>query len=81
MKFKIESYQDEVLCDVIPMDIYHMLMDRTWQLDRYAVHDVHENTYTLEKDGVKHKMKLLEEIDENVCNILLEYVLLMEGSS
>ena len=56
MKFKIGSYQDEVLCDVIPMDIWHMLLGRPWQFDRHVVHDGRANTYTLTKDGVKHKL-------------------------
>ena len=30
VKFKIGSYQDEVLCDIIPMDICHMLLGRPW---------------------------------------------------
>ena len=49
MKFKIGSYQDEVMCDVIPMDIYHMLLGRPWQFDRHDVHDGHANTYTLKR--------------------------------
>ena len=57
MKFKIGSYQDEVLCDVIPMDICHMLLGRPWEIDMHDVHDGHVNTYTLKKDGLKHKMK------------------------
>ena len=28
VKFKIRSYQDEVLCDIIPMDICHMFLGR-----------------------------------------------------
>ena len=28
VKLKIGSYQDEVLCDIIPMDICHMLLGR-----------------------------------------------------
>ena len=28
MKFKIGSYQDEVLCDIIPMDICHIFLSR-----------------------------------------------------
>ena len=28
VKFKIGSYQDEVLCDIIPMDVCHMLLGR-----------------------------------------------------
>ena len=68
MKFKIGSYQDEVLCDVIPMDICHMLLGRSWQFDRHVVHDGRVNTYTLTKDGVKHKLEPLKEIDEKVCS-------------
>ena len=68
VKFKIGSYQDEVLCDVIPMDICHMLLGRPWQFDRHAVHDGRANTYTLTKDGVKHKLKPLQETNEAVCN-------------
>ena len=70
------SYQDEVLCDVIPMDICHMLLGRLWQFNRHDVHDGRANTYTLTKDGVKHKLKPLQETNEVVCR-LLEYVLLM----
>ena len=69
MKFKIGSYQDEVLCDVIPMDICHMLLGRSWQFDRHVVHDGHANTYTLTKDGVKHKMKPLQEMNEMVFSV------------
>ena len=28
VKFKIGSYHDEVLCDIIPMDVYHLLLGR-----------------------------------------------------
>ena len=68
MNFKIGSYQDEVLCDVIPMDICHMLLGRPWQFDRHVVHDGHANTYTLTKDRVKHKLKPLQETNEAVCS-------------
>ena len=77
VKFKIGSYQDEVLCDVIPMDICHMLLGRPWQFDRHVVHDGCANNYSLTKDGVKHKLKPLQETNEKVCSAL-EYVLLME---
>ena len=45
-----------------------MLLGRPWQFDRHVVHDGHENTYTLIKDGVKHKLEPLKEIDEKVCS-------------
>ena len=30
VKFKIGSYHDEVLCDIIPMDVCHLLLGRPW---------------------------------------------------
>ena len=30
VKFKIGSYHDEFLCDIIPMDVYHLLLGRPW---------------------------------------------------
>ena len=78
--FSEVPYQDEVLCDVIPMDIWHMLLGRPWQFDMHAIHDGCANIYTLTRDGVKHKMKPLQEANEMVL-VLLEYVLLMEESS
>ena len=68
VKFKIGSYHDEVLCDIIPMDVYHLLLGRLWQFDRLAVHDGHANTYSLTKDGVHHKLKPLIREGEKVCN-------------
>ena len=68
MKFKIGSYQDEFLCDVITMDICHMLLSRQ-KFDKHVVHDGHAHTYTLTKDGVKHKLKPLKETNKNVCSV------------
>jgi hypothetical protein len=51
VEFKIGGYNDKVLCDVIPMDVCHLLLGRPWQYDRNVVHDGRMNTYTLEKDG------------------------------
>ena len=64
---QIGSYQDEVLCDVIPMDICHMFLGRLWQFDRHVVHDGCANTYTLTKDGEKHKLKPMKEANKAVC--------------
>ncbi|GKV08470.1 hypothetical protein SLEP1_g20092 [Rubroshorea leprosula] len=53
-------YQDEVWCDVIPMDACHLLLGRPWQFDRKAIHDGHANTYSFVKDGVKVKLTSLK---------------------
>ena len=49
VEFKIGGYKDEILCDVIPMDVCHILLGILWQFDRNAIHDGRKNTYTLEK--------------------------------
>ena len=43
--FSIGSYKDEVLCDVAPMDVCHLLLGRPWQYDRYATHHGRNNTH------------------------------------
>jgi len=37
--FYIGKYQDEVLCDVVPMEATHILLGRPWQYDRQVLHD------------------------------------------
>jgi hypothetical protein len=32
VNFKIGGYRDEILCDVIPMDVCHVLLGRPWQI-------------------------------------------------
>jgi hypothetical protein len=56
VEFKIRGYRDEILCDVIPMDVCHFLLGRSWQYDINVVHDGRNNTYTLEKNGRKHML-------------------------
>ncbi|GJT00100.1 reverse transcriptase domain-containing protein [Tanacetum coccineum] len=52
VKFSIgKKYSDEVWCDVVPMDAYHVLLGRPWKFDRKTKHDGFKNTYTFEKDG------------------------------
>ena len=51
VEFQIGTYKDVVLCDIIPMDLFHMLLGRPWKYDKKFVHDGRKNTYSLEKDG------------------------------
>ncbi|GJW48264.1 putative nucleotidyltransferase, ribonuclease H [Tanacetum coccineum] len=46
-----DKYQDEVWCDVVPMDACHLLLGRPWQFDRRIIHDGMRNTYSFDKDG------------------------------
>jgi hypothetical protein len=44
VEFKIVGYKDEILCDVIPMDVCHLLLGRPWKYDRNVIHDGRMNT-------------------------------------
>lgn len=45
--FSIGSYQDEVECDIAPMDAGHLLLERPWEYDRDVLHKEKSNTYRL----------------------------------
>jgi hypothetical protein len=61
VEFKIGGYRDEILCDVIPMDVCHILLGIPWKFDRNTIHDGRKNTYTLEKNGRTHMLLPIEE--------------------
>uniref|UniRef100_A0A2N9GXJ1 RNA-directed DNA polymerase n=1 Tax=Fagus sylvatica TaxID=28930 RepID=A0A2N9GXJ1_FAGSY len=42
----IGKYEDEVLCDVVPMHACHLLLGRPWQYDKRAKHDGFTNRYS-----------------------------------
>ncbi|KAI4313249.1 hypothetical protein L6164_026241 [Bauhinia variegata] len=44
------KYQDQIWCDVIPIDACHLLLGRPWQYEGFA------NTYSFVKNGVKIKL-------------------------
>jgi hypothetical protein len=58
---KIGGYNDKILCDVIPMDVCHLLLGRPWQYDRNVIHDGRKNTYTLERNGRTHMLCPIED--------------------
>jgi hypothetical protein len=77
VNFKMGEYKDEILCDVIPMDVCHVLLGRPWQYDRHVVHDGRMNTYTLEKDGRSHTLHPVK--DKEVKPKASGTILLMSG--
>ena len=44
--FQIGKYEDEVLCDVVPMQVGHLLLGRPWQFDRQMKHDGFTNKWS-----------------------------------
>ncbi|XP_020703199.2 uncharacterized protein LOC110114610 [Dendrobium catenatum] len=51
-----KSYMSEVLCDVIDMDVCHIILGRPWQYDSGAIYDCRHNTYSFEWKGKKLKL-------------------------
>ncbi|XP_074298949.1 uncharacterized protein LOC141629936 [Silene latifolia] len=49
--FSMGPYQDEILCDILPMDACHILLGRPWQFDRNVQHNGRSNEYTLLSKG------------------------------
>eukprot|EP00253_Pinus_taeda_P008228 PITA_08228 len=63
VEFRIGKYHDTVVCDVMPMDVCHILLGRPWQCDRRVTHDGKTNCYKFTKDGVKHTLVPIKEED------------------
>jgi hypothetical protein len=78
VEIQICSYTDKILCDVMPMDVCHVLLGRSRQYDRKTMHDGRKNTYTLEKNG--HKHVLLPMKDDGTKEEVGPSVLLMSGN-
>ena len=47
----IGKYEDELLCDVVPMHACHLLLGRPWQFDRKVTHDGLTNRYSFTLKG------------------------------
>ncbi|XP_033148793.1 uncharacterized protein LOC117134443 [Brassica rapa] len=41
-----EYYKDKIYCDVVPMDVSHILLGRPWQYDREVMHNGRTNEYS-----------------------------------
>eukprot|EP00253_Pinus_taeda_P002204 PITA_02204 len=79
----IGTYQDVILCDIMPMDVCHILLGRPWKFDRNAIHDGRRNTCTLEKYGNKHtllplKVEADKEAAGNSVTLMNEKIILQE---
>ncbi len=46
-----KKFEDQVLCDVVQINVCHLLLGRPWQYDRGTCHDGKRNTYSLKQDG------------------------------
>ncbi|KAM7473482.1 hypothetical protein LguiB_020725 [Lonicera macranthoides] len=77
ISFSIGKYNDEVLCDVVPMQAGHMILGRQWQLDRQVNYNGVSNKYSFKmnektitlvplppKQAHEDQMKLQKESDQ-----------------
>ena len=79
VEFQIGIYKDQVLCDIMSMDVCHVLLDKPWQFERNVAYDGRENTYTFEKNGRKHTLITLEV--ENIEEMASPKSLLISGEN
>jgi hypothetical protein len=66
VKFSIGSYIDKVECDVVPMDVCCLLLERSWEYDLNATHEGCSNHYSFVHKGLHHVLKLMLECAINV---------------
>ncbi|GJW20649.1 putative reverse transcriptase domain-containing protein [Tanacetum coccineum] len=52
------TYKDSVRCDMVPMDVCHLLLGRPWEYDRNMTHNGRANTYSFLFGGVKITLML-----------------------
>ena len=64
VEFQIGQYKDKIICDIMSMDVCHILLGRPWQYDRKVTHDGVMNCYKFEKDGVRHTLVPIREEKE-----------------
>ena len=46
-----ECGEDNILCDVVPMQACHIFLGRPWQYDRKVIHDGFTNRHSFEFKG------------------------------
>ncbi|KAF8095701.1 hypothetical protein N665_0325s0004 [Sinapis alba] len=57
--FSIGKYQDQVKCDVVPMQAGHLLLGRPWQFDKETIHHGRTNIYSFNHNNKKHNLSSL----------------------
>jgi hypothetical protein len=68
--FIVNDYVDEVECDVMPLEVYGLLLGRPWQYDRNVMHARRANTYSFMHDGKQRTLKPMRD-DQIKSDIVL----------
>lgn len=66
-----------MVCDVMKMDVCHILLGRPCQYDRESIHSGKKNTYMFHKDGIHHTLIPIK--DEGTLATPEPKVLLLSG--
>jgi hypothetical protein len=74
-----KHYSDSILCDVMEMDMCHLILGRPWQFDVDAQHQGRANVYIIFQDGRKIIFRPLQEV-KNSTHSKGKPVLLSTGS-
>lgn len=61
VEFHICRYKEKAICDIMPMDVCHILLGRPCQYDRKVVHDRKMNCCKFVKGGIKHMIVPIKE--------------------
>ncbi|XP_020695767.2 uncharacterized protein LOC110109168 [Dendrobium catenatum] len=59
-------YASEILCDVVDMDVCHLILGRPWLFDVGAIYDCRANTYTFDWKG--KRLRLLPRSPDQEAN-------------
>jgi hypothetical protein len=59
--FIVGDFVDEVECDVLPLQVYGLLLGRPWQYDPNAIHAGRENTYYFMHYGKQRTLRPIKD--------------------
>ena len=59
--FQIGPYKEKILCDVMAMDVCHILLGRPWKFDKKVTHDGRSNCPSFKQNGITHVIHALQE--------------------
>lgn len=62
MRYTIRKYKDDVFCDVVSMEVGHILLGTPWHVERNLNHHEGTNKISFEHEG--HKIVKRDEGDE-----------------
>ncbi|XP_019198894.1 PREDICTED: uncharacterized protein LOC109192648 [Ipomoea nil] len=64
ISISIGKYQDDVLCDIIPMHACHILLGRPWKYDRDTLHHAPKEVYYIQVQSKKLREELAQKAKE-----------------